>query len=352
MIAPGLVASGSLPSRPLLKIITTCAFGVEDLLEDELAALGLQRLEVVDGSVTGAGDWAAVWRVNMRVRLGRRVLVELADWWAHDLDGLRRGAAELVENDPGIAVLLDPDCTLGVYATCSASKIDYPGAASRAAVQGLLDGQRARSGVCSEGVSRDPEIPLRMRLHRNLATLLLDTSGADLDDRPKREPRPVRNTMAAALAEVAGPREVIYDPWPEESHAVPEWLGRAADRGPNVNRERWPFLGLPGHDADSFKTEWQASRGTSRGARVLRSWEDASRARGGLLIGCPPLDWDEEAWRELGKRMQSDLRGWRAVLLARGLGTGRALKMRPKVHRQVRDGKLFGMILGFDLERR
>lgn len=335
----------------MLKITTTCAFGVEDLLEDELSALGLERLAVVDGSVTGAGDWAAAWRTNMRVRLGRRVLIELGDWPASDLDALRSGAAELVKRDAGIAGLLDPECTLGVYATCSASRIDYAGAASRAAVQGLLDGQRAREGECSLGVTRDPELPLRVRVHKDHATLLLDTSGADLDDRPKRASKPVRATMAAALAEVAGPREMIFDPWSEESDCVAEWLDRAADRGPNVNRERWPFLGLPGHDAVAFRDEWVAARGTGRGARVLTTWEEAVQMRGGLLIGCPPLDWPEERWRELGKRMRSDLRGWRAVLLARGLGTGRGLRLRPKIRRQVRDGKLFGMILGLDMER-
>ena len=155
--------------------------------------------------------------------------------------------------------------------------------------------------------------------------------------------------MAAALAEVAGPRDVLFDPWPEESDAIQEWLDRAADRGPNVSRERWPFLGLPGHDADAFRVAWTASRGTGRGARVITTWEEAARVRGGLLLGCPPADWPEERWRELGVRLKKDLRGWRAVLLARGLGTGRGLRLRPKIRRQVRDGKLFGMILGLDL---
>lgn len=329
--------------------MVTCAFGLEGLLQAELIRLGLERPERSDGSVSGAGDWSLVRRANLGLRTGRRVLVDLADWWAHDLRALYEGAADLVERDPGIAALLDPSLSFGVYATTSDSDIRSPGAASDAVVDGLLAGQRARGGRLSRVVRRGADLPLRIRVHRNQAILLLDTSGAALDDRPGRAEVPVRNTVAGALAEVAGPRDVVFDPWPEESNALDEWFERAGRRGPNVDRAHWPFERLPGHDAATFARERAALRGAPPSARVLETWEDVRGVEGGLLIGCPPEHWESGRWQAFGARIRRELRGWRVVVLARGRDGERGLRLKPGVRRRISDGRTHGTIVGLDL---
>ena len=333
----------------MLRVVVTCAFGLERLLAGELRRLGFSDVDHADGAVRGAGDWSLVRRASIGLRTGRRILVELADWPARDLDQVAAGAEALVTSDPGIAALLDPRLTLGVYARCSESALTDGGAVSRATLSGLLAGQHARGWATSRTVRRDPELPLRLRVRNDHAVLLMDVSGSDLDNRPRRDPKPVRATVAAGLAEVAGLREWIFDPWPESSDAIAEWTDRLWGRGPNVDRDDWPFERLPGFPTETFEAERDAVVGVGITPRILTSWDDARRIRDGLLIGCAPSGWGPARWSVFGDRLKQTLPGWRVVLLARGPDGARGLGLRPQVSRAVRDGAMQGTILGLDL---
>ena len=76
-----------------LELVATCAAGLEELLKEELAALGCRSLEGQRGAVTFTGGWVDVWRCNWRLRIANRVLVKLGEWAAPDGDALVRHSA-------------------------------------------------------------------------------------------------------------------------------------------------------------------------------------------------------------------------------------------------------------------
>ena len=76
-----------------LELVATCLFGLEKLLGEEIDALGLTRLDTMDGRVTFEGTEADIPRANIALRCAERVFVHLgafpASSFAELFDGVR-----------------------------------------------------------------------------------------------------------------------------------------------------------------------------------------------------------------------------------------------------------------------
>ena len=55
-----------------LTLVATCMFGLEKQVGEEIDALGLHRLETMDGRVTFEGEEADVARANLSLRCAER----------------------------------------------------------------------------------------------------------------------------------------------------------------------------------------------------------------------------------------------------------------------------------------
>src|SRR6185436_4893293 len=164
-----------------LGIVATCVLGLEEILEEELRSLGIAELERERGAVSFAGSWKDCWRANWRLRTANRVLVELGSWEATDGPALAAGARALVGGRmrvPGLARsevdlgrLLHPDRSFAIQATSTASGVRDTRWAALSVKDGLVDGQRDRHGRRSPVDRADPDLHLRVRLHRNRAAL-------------------------------------------------------------------------------------------------------------------------------------------------------------------------------------
>jgi 23S rRNA G2445 N2-methylase RlmL len=225
----------------LLALVATCASGLEQILDDELAALGVEARECQRGAVRFAGGWRDCWRANWRLRTANRVLIELGSWPAHDGAALAAGARALASGRapaatgrgpdaagldsaawgfapaasgfapaaPGLDLpaLLHPDRSFAIQATATASQIRDARWAALSAKDGLVDGQRDRWGRRADVDRAAPDLHLRLRLHEDRATLLLDSSGEPLDRRGYRvlqTAAPVREPLAAACVLASG----------------------------------------------------------------------------------------------------------------------------------------------------
>jgi 23S rRNA G2445 N2-methylase RlmL len=390
-----------------LALVATCAAGLEELLDQELAALGAEQRERQRGAVGFAGTWADCWRANWRLRTANRVLVELGAWPAASGDELAAGARALVAGTGGSApaapgidlpLLLHPDRSFAIQATATASQIRDTRWAALSAKDGLVDGQRDRWGRRA-GVDREsPDLRLRLRLHEDRATLLLDTSGEPLDHRGYRAlsiTAPVRETLAAACVLAAGwdGQGAVVDPMCGSATLLVEagWLALGIPPGKlRPDAGGWAFERLPGFDAGAFaairaETLPAPHRdlrllGNDRSAEALRAaranleraglLERARLVRGlaadcrppaardgaatpGLVVVNPPYGEraaaDAGHWRELGDLLKQQFRGWRAVVLAGGEGLGKHIGLRPRRRLPVRNGPLDARILIFDL---
>jgi putative N6-adenine-specific DNA methylase len=378
---------------PPLALVATCVLGLEEILEGELRALGAADLAREKGAVTFTGSWEDCWRANWRLRTANRVLVEIGSWDGRDGAELAAGARALVSRRRDLGTLFHPDRSFIIQATCTASTIHDARWVALSVKDGLVDGQRDRWGRRASVDRENPELHLRVRLLRDRATLLLDTSGEPLDRRGYRAvttSAPVREQLAAACVLASGwdGRGPVVDPMCGSGTLLVEagWL--ALGRAPGHLRQHWAFEHLPGFDERAFARirrepipapgpdvrllgtdvsgeAIRAARANLERAGVL---DRATLTRGdafnlsdqwepppgpGLVVVNPPhgerIGTDTERWKALGDLLKQRFKGWKAAVLAGGPDRGKHIGLRPKRRIPVMNGPLEARILVFEL---
>ncbi len=378
-----------------LELTATCALGLEEFLEAELRDLGVLGVERQRAAVAFRGGWPDVWRTNYRLRTANRVLVRLGTWNGQDGDALAAGARNLVRRrgrswggiDAG--TLFRPHRTFSLRATSSASKERDTRWIALKVKDGFVDGQRDRYGSRSDVAREDPDLNLRVWLHKNQATLLLDTSGAPLDRRGYRlqtVAAPLREQLAAAAILASGwdGQGPVVDPMCGSGTLLAEAAAIALGQAPGRLRERWPFEALPGFKPEVFSTirgEALHAPGPNvslfgidrepaaiaaahsnlerAGCLALATLEvgDGHRfeppAGPGLVVVNPAygerLAEGRDQWRRLGDLLKNRYRGWQAVVVAGGETLGKTIGLRPRRRIPIRNGPLDARLLLFDL---
>lgn len=381
-----------------LGIVATCVLGLEEILEAELRALGVEETERQRGAVAFPGHWKDCWRANWRLRTANRVLVELGSWEAADgpalaagaraLAGGRTRAPGLVRTEVDVPRLLHPDRSFALQATSTASEVRDTRWAALSVKDGLVDGQRDHHGRRSYVDRGDPDLHLRVRLLKNRATLLLDTSGEPLDRRGYRAvttTAPVREQIAAACVLASGwdGQGPVVDPMCGSGTLLIEAAWLALGQAPGKLRRSWAFERLPAYDARAFESVKKeplpapgpgvrlhgndlsrealaAARANLERAGVLGraaltqgKAADVHPPEGpGLVLVNPPhggrIGTDAERWRELGDLLKQRFKGWKAAVLA-GEDRGKQIGLRPRRRIPVMNGPMEGRILLFDL---
>ncbi len=71
-----------------MKLLVKTLAGLEDVLADELQQLGAQKIEPLKRAVSCEGDIALLYRANLWLRCGIRILVPVFDFEARSEDEL------------------------------------------------------------------------------------------------------------------------------------------------------------------------------------------------------------------------------------------------------------------------
>ena len=194
-----------------LELVATCLFGLEHLLGEEIEALGYERISTIDGRITFIGDEEAVALSNIFLRYAERVFIKLGSFRAESFDMLFEGTRALPWPD-----FIGKDDAFPVK-----------GHAIKSALHSIPDCQsitkKAVVRAMSEryGISEFPETGTKYQIEffilNDEATLMIDTSGIALHKRGYRKDAlgaPIRETLAAAIAATARPREnvLLWDP--------------------------------------------------------------------------------------------------------------------------------------------
>ncbi|HVR28797.1 MAG TPA: THUMP domain-containing protein [Thermoanaerobaculia bacterium] len=404
------------PSR--LRLVATCAPGLEPLLAEELERLGFAGVTPARSAVLFHGGWPEVWRANYWLRTANRVLIEIASFPASGTEDLYAGTSALLGGAAGrrapplagvdLALLLSPARTFAVSATSSRSLLRDTRWIALKVKDAIADAQRARFGRRADVDPRRPDVPLRVRLDDDRATLYLDSSREPLDRRGYRRvsgAAPLREQLAAACVLASGWDGVgpVVDPMCGTGTLLAEAAWIALGRAPGVLRESWVFERWPGFDARRFakmRTEGPAfppldeperprppegSDDASEKARARLFGRDlspeairaartnlAAAGLGGLadlevsdgFAFAPPappglivvnpaygerLDTSDDEWRRLGDLLKRRYAGWHCAVIAGGPSFGKHIGLRPRRRIPVKNGPLDAKILVFDL---
>ena len=194
-----------------LQLVATCLFGLEHMLGEEIDALGYERISTIDGRVTFLADEEGLALANVFLRFAERVYIKLGSFEVHSFDDLFEGTKAL---DWSTFVGKNDAFPVKGHSikSCLTSIPDCQSIVKKAVVDSL-------SAVY--GIKQFPEEGAKHQIEffilNNEATLMIDTSGMPLHKRGYRREAndaPIRETLAAAIAKTARPREdvLFWDP--------------------------------------------------------------------------------------------------------------------------------------------
>ena len=241
-----------------LELVATCLFGLERLLGEEIDALGYKRLDTMDGRITFEGDERAVAVANIRLRFAERVFIKLGSFTAESFEELFEGTKAL----PWENFIGEEDAFPVKGHAIRSTLFSVPDCQSiiKKAVVNRLSSVYGVSWFNEECV----KYQIEFFIFKNVATLMIDTSGVALHKRGYRLAAggaPLRETLAAAVAAISRPREdvLLWDCFCGSGTIAIEAAMMMSKRAPGLNRE------FAGEDIDIMPiTVWEEERERAR----------------------------------------------------------------------------------------
>ncbi len=219
----------------MYRLVATCGFGLESVLSYEIRHLGFEGVEVNDGRIFFDADEYGVARANIWLRTAERILIVLDEFPAEDFDSLYDGAFAADWSS-----VLSPDDAFPVKGYSLNSKLTSIPACQSVLKKAIVDSLKAQyktDSLPESGIEKK----IRFSIVKNSCTLMLDTSGDGLHKRgyrPLLNEAPIRETLAAGMADLARVREdsSVTDPFCGSGTIIIESAMRALNMAPGLNR--------------------------------------------------------------------------------------------------------------------
>lgn len=323
-------------------LIATATMGLEALVKREVQQLGYEKIKVDNGKVTFVANIEAIPRANIWLRTADRVKLVVGEFEAYTFQ-------ELFEKTKALpwADYLPVDAEFPVIGKSVKSKLfsvsDCQAIVKKAIVESLKQTYK-RDWFDEDG----PLYRIEVALHKDVATLSIDTSGDGLHRRGYRafhNQAPLKETLAAALVMLTtwNPERPFVDPFcgsgtiPIEAAMIGKNIAPgfhrsfASEQWHWIGKERWDLareeardvarweqpLDILGTDIDHRCVELSKHNATE--ARLadaitfkqMQVKDFRSKKEYGILVGNPPYgerigekEKVKEIYRDLGKLFQ------------------------------------------------
>lgn len=226
-------------------LIATAAMGLESIVAKEVKELGYE-CQVENGKVIFKGDETAIARANMWLRTADRIKILVGEFKAYSFDELFENTKKLPWED-----FLPVDAEFPVQGKSVKSKLysvpDCQAIVKKAIVERLRTAYKRTSWLDETG----PLFKLEVAIHKDVASITLDTSGQGLHKRGYRIGQgeaPLKETLAAALIQLTtwNPDRPFVDPFCGSGTIAIEAALIGQNIAPGFNREflseEWPLM--------------------------------------------------------------------------------------------------------------
>ncbi|KPL59818.1 THUMP domain-containing class I SAM-dependent RNA methyltransferase [Rossellomorea vietnamensis] len=226
-------------------LIATAAMGLESIVAKEVKDLGYE-CQVENGKVIFKGDETAIARANMWLRTADRIKILVGDFKAYSFDELFENTKKLPWED-----FLPVDAEFPVQGKSVKSKLysvpDCQAIVKKAIVERLRTAYKRTSWLDETG----PLFKIEVAIHKDVASITLDTSGQGLHKRGYRIGQgeaPLKETLAAALIQLTtwNPDRPFVDPFCGSGTIAIEAALIGQNIAPGFNREflseEWPLM--------------------------------------------------------------------------------------------------------------
>lgn len=327
--------------------------GLEALVAKEVKDLGYEDVQVENGKVTYTGDESAICRSNLWLRTADRVKLKVGEFKALSFE-------ELFEKTKALpwADIIPEDAEFPVIGKSVKSKLYSVSDAQAIVKKSVVESMKKR--YKTEWFPENGALyRIEVAIHKDIATLTIDTSGTGLHKRGYRylhNQAPLKETLAAALIQLTNwrPDRPLIDPFCGSGTIPIEAAMIGQNIAPGFMREfvseKWPLIGkeawnrareevesvanydqdlqILGTDIDHRMIELAQTNATEAGFGDLISFKQMqvsdirSKLEYGTLIGNPPYgerigekEEVERMYAKMGQVFQTYLPTWSVYIL-------------------------------------
>ena len=391
IIGPKLAYICSLNSRKVLenkdyRLIVKTLYGLEEILSKELLSLGGREIQKINRAVAVVGDLGFVYKINIALRTGLRVLLPLNEIQMETVDDYYDAVYEVPWEE-----LFDEGKTFAVHVVGTNEELNHSSFAGLKAKDAIVDRFRDKLGIRPSVDKYEPEVPIHIHISRDTVRIYLDTSGESLHRRGYR-----LEAAKAPLNEVLAAGIILHSSWNGGMPVLDPMCGSgtflveaaliAHNMPANIYRESFAFFNWKGFEEDLFVKirEGLLSRAKdyegkffgrdidvysldAAAANIERSmFEDAVRlkradffeadppAEKGLLLINPPYNVRIQAdthqmYRQIGDTLKEKYAGWQVFWITSDMEAIKSIGLRPSRKWNLFNGELECKLLRFDM---
>ena len=376
--------------------LATCPKGMEQLLSDELLALGATEVKQTVAAVHFQGELKIAYKACLWSRIANRVLMPLASFRLDTVEDLYENAVEIPWEDHLLA-----QNSIAIDFIGTSKLIDNSMYGAQLLKDAIVDRIRRIEGGRPSVDAKSPDIRIQARLHKGQVAVSLDISGESLHRRGYRTGQgsaPLKENLACAILlrsgwpAIAKKGGALIDPMCGSGTILIEAALMAADIAPALNRETFGFTHWLKHDEPLWETvladaEQRKTQGLENFDLDIRGYDGNSRmldvtvanienagldehiriahkpldqfgkatAETGLLVTNPPygarmgeVEQLIPLYEKLGVVLQKNFTEWRAAIYTGNLDLARELDLSPSKQYSLFNGSIACKVLVFD----
>ena len=224
--------------------------GLEEVLAQELIALGANEVQLERRAVSFRGDKALLYRANLCLRTALRILVPIASFKAKDTDALYNQLKKI-----NWSAYMHSSTSFAIDATVYSETFRNSRFVTYRVKDAIADYWLEKKNQRPSVSTREPDLLINIHIGNEQVTVSLDSSGESLHKRGYRvatTEAPISEVLAAGMLLMAGwnGQSDLYDPMCGSGTFLIEAALIARNIAPGVFRSAYAFEKWPDFDAD------------------------------------------------------------------------------------------------------
>lgn len=359
------------------KMVAKTFQGLEDVLRDELIALGAENVELGNRMVSFEGDLAMLYKANLCCRTALRILKPIVMFTSDSPDELYDKVRELPWEQ-----YLNPDSTFSIDSTVYGEDFTHSKFVTYRVKDGIVDHFMDMTGQRPSIRLEGADLIFNVHIAGNRVTISLDSSGEPLYKRGYR----VEST-AAPINEVLAAGIILKTGWQGDTDFLDPMCGSgtflieaaliAANINPGIYRESFAFEKWKDFDSDLFEEIYNddseerdfnykifggdidpeaiaIARKNIKSAKVdemielscqpLTEW--MADTPEGIIVTNPPYGERlrpgniDMVYKEIGSTLKNNFQGWHAWILGYQEEQLKEIGLKPSVKIPLHNGSL------------
>lgn len=231
-----------------MEFIAKTLFGLEQVLADDLKALGASEVKVLNRAVAFVGDMSLMYRANMHLRTAIKILHPIVQFEAVT-EQLLYDQVRAIDWSKWLAT----DQTFAIDSTVHSDHFTHSKYIALKMKDGMMDQLRDKFGKRPSVDVDNPDIRFNIHIYKSEVSISLDSSGDLLNRRGYRNVghlAPLNEVLAAGMLKLAGwqPEIALHDPMCGTGTILLEAAMMATNTAPGLYRKSYGFWGWPQHD--------------------------------------------------------------------------------------------------------